>query len=134
MMKFNREPGKNEIDELKYEISFVDEYGQQASIAQTTDEIKVKKNKDGYEKLVDQEVKKNYAIVYMSSQLKEASIAYEKDVDLEKYYQTLNQVLATVDGKFDTLDEDLQYVHDLVSKQTNDEKKAEKEVLLADSF
>lgn len=134
MMKFNREQGKNEIDELKYEISFVDEYGQQASIAQTTDEIKVKKNKDGYEKLVDPEVKKNYAIVYMSSQLKEASIAYEKDVDLEKYYQTLNQVLATVDGKFDTLDEDLQYVHDLVSKQTNDEKKAEKEVLLADNF
>ena len=63
------------------------------------------------------EVKKNYCIVYMARKLKEASINYEGDKDVANYYLTINNALATIDAEYKTLDDDLTYVYDLLSKQ-----------------
>lgn len=134
MLKFNRKKGSSSIDEIKYEITYNNQQEQEVTLAKSTSKVEVVENQEEYVKLTHPEVKKNYSIVYMSSQLKQAAITYEGDSNSDKYYQTLNQVLATIDAEFKTLDSDLQYVYDLVSKQTVKEKKSEKELLLADNF
>lgn len=133
MLKFNRKKGRETIDELKYELTFNNQQGQKTTLASETEKIYVAKKSETYVKLANDEVKKNYSIVYMSSQFKQASIDYEKDQDEKKYYQSLNQVLAIINAEYISFDKDLQYVHDLLSKQTSTKESTE-EVLLADTF
>ena len=133
MLKFALKKNASSIDELKYELVFDNQQDNISVISGETAVIEVLNSKDNYVKLLNEEVKKNYSIVYMSSQFKQASIQFEKDQKQEKYYQTLNQVLATVDAEYESLDADLQYVYDLLSKQTSTNEKSE-EVALADRF
>lgn len=133
MLKFIRNnENVGEIDAVKYELSYNDQHDQVATISEETSKIKVLKNSDEYNKLENIEVKKNYCIVYMARKLKEASINYEGDKDVANYYLTINQALAIIDAEYKTLDDDLTYVHDLLSKQSEHEKKAESH--LADTF
>ncbi|MDX2361235.1 MAG: VWA domain-containing protein [Crocinitomicaceae bacterium] len=135
MLKFNRKKEyEGEIDQLSYQLSFNNQHDQPEIITKHTSQINVLQNNDIYNKLVNREVKKNYSIVYMANQLKQASIDFEADRDGEKYDHTINQVLAVIDGEHKTLDEDLKYVYDILSKQTDDTKKAKVPLLLADNF
>lgn len=133
MLKFTRNsPQISEINEVKYELSFNDQHEQSTTISKKTSPIKVLKNSDTYDKLENADVKKNYCIVYMARKLKEASINYEGDKDSAFYYRTINEALATIDGEYETLDDDLTYVYDLLSKQSEHEKQNKSH--LADTF
>lgn len=133
MLKFTRNnKAEGEIDAVKYELSFNDQHDQVAIITDETSPIKVLKNSDDYDKLENIDVKKNYCIVYMARKFKEASINYEGDKDKVFYYSTINEALATIDSQYKTLDEDLTYVYDLLSKQSEHEKAAKSH--LAETF
>ena len=133
MLKFTRKnEGLREIDAIKCELSFNDQHDQATIITEEIAQVKILKNSDEYNKLENLEVKKNYCIVYMARKLKEASINYEGDKDVANYYLTINNALATIDAEYKTLDDDLTYVYDLLSKQSEHEKHAKSH--LADTF
>ncbi|MCJ8292435.1 MAG: VWA domain-containing protein [Crocinitomicaceae bacterium] len=133
MLKFTRKnEGLREIDAIKCELSFNDQHDQATIITQEIAQVKILKNNNDYNKLENLEVKKNYCIVYMARKLKEASINYEGDKDAANYYLTINNALATIDAEYKTLDDDLTYVYDLLSKQSEHEKHAKSS--LADTF
>lgn len=135
MLKLNRKKGnKGEIDPVKYQLSFDNQHDQHELITETTSKIEVLQTSDNYNKLKNVEVKKNYSIAYMSSQLKQASTNFETDKDDEKYFHTVNQVLASIDSEFKVLDADLQYVYDLLSKQTDSNKKGKNQLALVDTY
>lgn len=135
VLKLTRKEGsKNDIEPVKYELAFNDQYGKPAVISEQSEALKVNKGSEPYEKLVNAEVKKNYCITYMAGQLKQASIDYEGDKDEAKFYQTINQVLASIDAEFATKDKDLQYVYDLLSNQTDAKEKAKNELALVDKL
>lgn len=134
MLKLKRKAGSKSIDPVKCDLSFTNQAGNPENIVAESSKMKVTSGKSKYDKLTNDEVKKNYCIAYMASQLKDASVKHEKDKDAEKFYHTINQVLASIDSEYKKLDEDLKYVYDLLSKQTDTGKKATKPIALADSL
>lgn len=135
VLKLKRNPQyTGAIDPVKYELSFQNQNGQQELISEQSAPITVVQSNEVYNKLENTEVKKNYCIAYMAGQLKQASIIYENDKDQEKFYHTINQTLAAIDSEYKTLDEDLKYVYDLLSHQTDASKKAKNPLVLNDSL
>jgi uncharacterized protein YegL len=135
LLKLKRNPQyKGEIKPVKYGLSFANQDGQKEIISEKSTPIKVAKNGEKYNKLENSEVKKNYCIAYMASQLKEACINYKSDSDEEKFYQRVNQALASVDSEYKTLDEDLKYVYQLLSNQTDTSKVAKNNLAINDNL
>lgn len=126
--------GTRDIESVKYDLSFINQSGNKDLISEETTPIEVTKNNNKYNKLENVEVKKNYCIAYMASQLKDACTAYEKDRDVDNFYYTINEVLATIDSEYKTLDDDLKYVYDLLSNQTDSSKVAKNHVALNDKL
>ncbi|MEX1190759.1 MAG: VWA domain-containing protein [Brumimicrobium sp.] len=123
-----------DIDPVKYGLTFDNHNGNKEIIAEESPKIEVLPNSDRYNKLENDEVKKNYCIAYMASQLKEACITYKSDSDEDKYYQRINQALASIDSEYKTLDADLKYVYDLLSNQTDSSKVPKNNLALNDTF
>jgi hypothetical protein len=122
------------LEPVKYGLSFDNLSGQKEIIAKQSAAIEVAQNSDLYNKLENTEVKKNYCIAFMVSQLKQASINYKNDKDEDKFYCTINQALASIDSEYKTLNEDLKYVYDLLSNQTDSNKIAKNQVVLNDNL
>jgi uncharacterized protein YegL len=135
MLKLKRKKGRSgKIEAVKYGLSFINQSDFNETLVGQTAEIKVTKSNEAYEKLANSEVKKNYCIAYMANQLKQATLKYEKDSDAEQFYNTIDQVMASVDLEYKTLDDDLQYVYDLMSKQTDPNRKSKQQIVLSENL
>ena len=135
VLKLKRNPQyAGSIKPVKYELSFDNQNRLQELISEQSATIEIAQNSDTYNKFENSEVKKNYCIVYMASQLKEACITYKNDTDEDKFYHTINEVLASIDAEYKTLDEDLKYVYDLLSNQTDSSKIAKSQIALNDEL
>ena len=124
----------DKIEAVEYGLSFINQNDFNQTLVGQTAEIAVDRSNKEYDKLKNAEVKKNYCITYMANQLKQATLKYEKDSDAEKFYNTIDQVLASMDLEYKTLDDDLQYVYDLMSKQTNPNRKSKKQPVLSENI
>ncbi len=135
MLKLKRKDAHStKVGAVKYGLSFINQNDFNQTLMGQTAEIKIDKSKDAYDRLANTEVKKNYCITFMASQLKQATLNYEKDNDAERFYNTIDQVLASVDLEYKSLDDDLKYVYDLMSKQTDPNRKSKKQITLTENL
>lgn len=135
LLKFNLNTGnKTSIGEVKYTLSFINQNGLDERLEARSNEIQLTTDMLNYNKLDDEDVKKNYCISYMANQLKQATINYESNNNEEMFYQKINQALKKINSEYQDLDDDLKYVYELLLNQTDPTKTAKKELILDDKF
>lgn len=124
MLKLTPNNGTKKLDAIDYSLSYVDQNGQNVMVEKKADDLKVIKDANKLDNLENASIKKNFGIVYMANELKDAVNQHEKKKDAEGYYATINKVLKGINADYPTLDDDMKYVYDLLSKQIPDSHKA----------
>jgi len=128
MMKLKRTTQSKEVPSISYSLSYIDQNGGNVNISNEANDLEVLADGNTYDNLENSSVKKNFTIVYMANELKQALIQHENDGDLKKYNASLKNALAKVEANYPTLDADLQYVYDMLSKQIIEEPKQEESI------
>ncbi|GEM_PF-3435576 len=135
MLKLKRKKGGDDtIDPVEYSLSFNDQSETPRMISKKTEVLNQENDGAPYDKLANSKVKKNYSIAYMAGQLKQASVNYENDENEERFFQTINHVLAGIHKEYPNPDQDIQYVRDLLEKQTKPEVTSTSAIALVDEF
>lgn len=116
LLKFDTR-GVSEDQNIKAELAFYNINSQREEIIDLNSTLSYERGRErGYDKLANDEVRKNYTIAFMASRYKEAAELFYLKPGSDECYDVIEETLAIVDDVYPrrSIDKDVKYVRDVL--------------------